>query len=174
MEDKQWIRKLKKGDNESINLLFDKYYDQVYGYCYRHVTHRETAQDLTQEVFLRVFRRIEDYREYGKFENYLYVVASNLCKDFYKKTKILALEEIEQEVEELGFARTEQAIGVQQALEKLPYLERELIYLRYYQELRIKDIAKIVNLTVSTAKYHLKRGQEQLAEYLREEREDVI
>ena len=174
MEDKKWIQKLKKGDNEGINLLFDKYYDKVYGYCYRHINHRETAQDLTQEVFLRVFRRIEDYRDYGKFENYLYVVAGNLCKDHYKRRKMLTLEEIEQQVEEQGFIRTEQAIGVQQALNQLPSLEREIVYLRYYQELKIKDIAKIVNLTISTTTYHLKQGQKKMADYLKEEKEDDI
>lgn len=162
MEDTRFIKQLKKGDQEGINFLFDKYYDRVYGYCYRHVTHRETAQDLTQEVFLRVFRHIEDYRHYGKFENYLYVIAGNLCKDFYKKRRFYSLEDMELQVEEEGFEKSESALVVKEALERLPELEREIIYLRFYQDRKIKDIAKILNLKLSTVKYHLKKGQDLL------------
>lgn len=167
MENTGVWRRLKKGDREGIGRLFDQYYDKVYGYCYRHVTQRETAQDLTQEVFLRVFKHIEDYRHYGKFENYLYVIAGNLCRDFYKKNKPLELYREAKTVEE-GFSQSEQAIVVKEALDRLPELEREIIYLRFYQDRKIKDIAKILDLNLSTVKYHLKKGQELLAEYLQE------
>lgn len=162
VEDTRFIKQFEKGDKEGINALFDKYYDRVYGYCYRHVTHRENAQDLTQEVFLRVFKHIGDYRHYGKFENYLYVVAGNLCRDFYKKKKFYSLEDLELQAEEEGFVKAEQTLAVKEVLDRLPELEREIIYLRYYQDRKIMDIAKILNLKLSTVKYHLKRGQELL------------
>lgn len=171
VENNRLIRKLKMGNKESVNRVFEQYYDKVYGYCYRHVTHRETAQDLTQEVFLRVFRHIEDYRHYGKFENYLYVIAGNLCKDFYKKNKFLPLDEMELQIEETGFLQSEQALVVKEALDRLPELEREIIYLRFYQDRKIKDIAKIRNLKLSTTKYHLKKGQELLLKYLQNDYE---
>ena len=117
MEDTRFIKQLKKGDKEGINSLFDKYYDRVCGYCYRRVTHREAAQDITQEVFLRVFKHIEDYRHYGKFENYLYVVAGNLCKDFYKKKKFYPLDDLELQTEENGFAKIEQVLVIKDALD---------------------------------------------------------
>ncbi len=171
MENNRLIRKLKMGDKKSVNLVFEQYYDKVYGFCYRHVTHKETAEDLTQEVFLRVLKHIEDYRHYGKFENYLYVIAGNLCRDFYKKNKNLPLCEMELPVEETGFIQSEQALVVKEALDRLPELEREIIYLRFYQDRKIKDIAKIRNLKLSTTKYHLKRGQELLLEYLQNDHE---
>lgn len=166
VEDSRFIKQLKKGDKEGINSLFDNYYDRAYGYCYRRVTHREAAQDITQEVFLRVFKHIEDYRHYGKFENYLYVVAGNLCKDFYKKKKFYPLDDLELQAEGEEFIKLEQAIVVKEALDKLPELEREIIYLRFYQDRKIKDISKILDLKLSTVKYHLKRAQELLTEYL--------
>lgn len=166
MEENTLVRKLKKGDRDSLNDLFDRYYDKIYGYCYRHVNHRENAQDLTQEVFLRVCRHISDYRHYGKFENYLYVIAGNLCKDYYKKKKMLSFEEIVTEKMEPGFAKAEDEIVVTEALKKLPELEREIVLLRYYQELKIKDIAVILDMKVSTTKYHLKCAQEMLGSWL--------
>ncbi|MDE6434396.1 MAG: RNA polymerase sigma factor [Lachnospiraceae bacterium] len=171
MDEKALIRKLKKGDSESLNRIFDAYYDKVYGYCYRHLNHRENAQDMTQEVFLRVCRNISDYRHYGKFENYLYVIAANLLKDHYRKKQLLPLEDIVIKETEPGFARAENTLIVTEALRKLPEQEREIIVLRYYQELKIKDIARILDLKLSTTKYHLKRAQEMLGELL-EENED--
>ncbi len=173
MDEKALLRKLKKGDTESLNQIFDAYYDKVYGYCYRHVNHRENAQDITQEVFLRVCRNISGYRHYGKFENYLYVVAGNLLKDYYRKRHLLPLDDIVIENAEPGFDRAENAVIVTEALKRLPEQEREILLLRYYQELKIKDIARVLGLKLSTAKYHLKRAQEMLGELL-EEKDDRI
>lgn len=170
MSDGSDIRKAQSGDVESMNRLFDRYYDAVYSYCYRHVKHKETAQDLTQEVFLRVCRTMGDYRHYGKFENFLYVIAGNLCKDYYKKCVVYSLDELEVPKTETGFARSEDQIVMEQAITALPELEREIVYLRFYQDLKIKDIAKILDLGLSTTKYHLKKAQEQLAQELAEGR----
>lgn len=170
MNDSLDIRKAQKGDTESMNRLFDRYYDAVYSYCYRHVKHRETAQDLTQEVFLRVCRTLGDYRHYGKFENFLYVIARNLCKDYYKKRVVYSLDEMEVPKTETGFARSEDQIVMERAIAALTELEQEIIYLRFYQDLKIKDIAKILDLGLSTTKYHLKKAQEQLAHELAEGR----
>lgn len=170
MSDGSDIRKAQSGDVESMNRLFDRYYDAVYSYCYRHVKHKETAQDLTQEVFLRVCRTMGDYRHYGKFENFLYVIAGNLCKDYYKKRVVYSLDELEVPKTETGFARSEDQIVMEQAITALPELEREIVYLRFYQDLKIKDIAKILDLGLSTTKYHLKKAQEQLAQELAEGR----
>lgn len=161
-------RKLKNGDKEGLYIAFDAYYDKIYGYCYRHVNHRETAQDITQEVFLRVLLHLENYRHYGKFENYLYVIAGNLCRDYYRKRRVLSLEDLELQKEESGFARTEEQLVVGQALKKLSEQEREIILLRFYQDLKIKDIAKILGLKLSTVKYHLKRAQERLEDELKD------
>ena len=170
MSDGSDIRKAQSGDVESMNRLFDRYYDAVYSYCYRHVKHKETAQDLTQEVFLRVCRTMGDYRHYGKFENFLYVIAGNLCKDYYKKRVVYSLDELEVPKTETGFARSEDQIVMEQAITALPELEREIVYLRFYHDLKIKDIAKILDLGLSTTKYHLKKAQEQLAQELAEGR----
>ena len=159
-------KKIKNGDKEGLYIAFDAYYDRIYGYCYRHVNHRETAQDLTQEVFLRVLLHLEKYRHYGKFENYLYVIARNLCRDYYRKRHVLSLEDLELQEEERGFTRTEEQLVIEQALKKLSEQEREIILLRFYQDLKIKDIAKILGLKLSTVKYHLKRAQERLEDEL--------
>lgn len=161
-------KKLKNGDKKGVYLAFDQYYDKVYGYCYRHVNHRETAQDLTQEVFLRVLLHLENYRHYGKFENYLYVIAGNLCRDYYRKNRLLPVEDMEIKEQEQGFIKAEEQLVIEQALKKLSVQEQEIILLRFYQDLKIKDIARVLGLKLSTVKYHLKRAQEQLKDELKD------
>ena len=164
-------KKLKKGDKEGIRLAFDLYYDKIYGYVYRHVNHRETAQDITSEVFLRMLEHLDNYRNYGRLENYLYVIAGNLCRDYYRKKRPLFLDEMEILSDEPGFTRTEEALMVKEGLKKLSEREREIIILRYYQELKIKDIAKITGLNLSTVKYHLGQGRIRLEKWLKGEGE---
>lgn len=161
------VKKAKKGDIDSLNRLFEQYYDVIYRYCYRHVRHKEAAQDITQEVFLRVCRHFSDYRHYGKFENYLYVIARNLCKDYFKRPVEYSLEDTELPLNTSDFSRIENRICIQQAMDRLPELEREIIYLRFDEDLKIKDIAKILGLQLSTTKYHLKKAQSLLQQEIR-------
>lgn len=85
MNDSRIIAQIKTGKKELFDTLIEKYYNSVYCYCYRHVDNQMTAQDLTQDVFVTVIKNISNYKHYGKFENYLYVIARNRCKDFGRK-----------------------------------------------------------------------------------------
>lgn len=169
MEDNRLIQEMKKGDSEAFGVLFDKYYDKVYRYCYRRLTDREFAEDMTQEVFLRVLKSIGSYRHYGKFENYLYVIAKNLIKDSYGKREILPIEDVECAVEETGFDGIEKYILLSKALAKIPEREREILLLRYDADLKIKDIARVMGMNLSTTKYHLKKGIQMLKELIAED-----
>ena len=62
-------------------------YGDIYKYCFRHLNRKGEAEDMTQEVFLRFLTHREQYREYGKIKNYLYVIAGNAVKDYWKSTE---------------------------------------------------------------------------------------
>ena len=76
------------------------------------------------------YENIEIYENKGKFQNYLYVIAGNACKDYFKKKKIYSLEEVPEFGNENTILETENKILVQQALESLTMEEREIIILR--------------------------------------------
>lgn len=168
MEDTAIIKKIQQGKIELFDQLIEKYYQKIYSYCYRYVEHRETAQDLTQDVFLKVVDKIGKYGHYGKFENYLYVVAHNKCMDYFKKQKPVYMEEIEIEETSHMAEQVEHEVTVQSALAKLSEVEREVVLLRFYQDLKFKDIAKIMNATVSATKYRLNAAMKKLREILEE------
>lgn len=169
MEDAKIIEQIRDGKPQLFDELIKKYYGNIYCYCYRHVSNKQVSEDLTQDVFIKVIKSIDRYKHYGKFENYLYVIARNICKDFYKKKKDVYLEEIKIQSEENQILLTEDKVFIQQALQTLPEVEREVMILRYYHDLKFKDIAKIMRCTVSITKYRLNRAEKKLSRWSKEE-----
>ncbi|CBZ02470.1 RNA polymerase subunit sigma [Clostridium botulinum A2B3 87] len=167
MEDSKLIVEIKNGKIHLFDELIKRYYGKVYYYCYRHLNNKEAAQDLTQEVFMKVIKTIGGYKHYGKFENYLYVVAGNACKDFYKKESKYILKEVEDGSSEEEISKLENKVIIEEALNKLSDNQREIIILRFYQDLKIKDIAKIMNSGISITKYRLKKAIKLISESMK-------
>ena len=126
------------GDEDACEKLVKKYYSSIYQYCLLHIYDPYEAEDLTQEVFTRFFSNLYRYKEYGKVKNYLYTIAGNTVKNYYKKKKDIPSEELlESEesgknyVEELGVRLT-----IEQAVRKLPEEIRETAVLYFFQELK--------------------------------------
>ena len=87
------IQKMKHGDENAFDVFVHKYYKKILDYCVYHCMDKLYAEDLTQETFVRFFAKLSDYRYRGKTINYLYTIAGNLCKDYFKKTKDSMLDE---------------------------------------------------------------------------------
>lgn len=163
-------------DEENKDRLIRENYADIYVYCFRHLGHRETAEDITQETFLRFLRNMERYREYGKIKNYLYVIAGNVIRDHYRKTKELPVEkEMYTEGKSMPDMDVEHAaerVEIREALAAVESPDREIIILRYYQELKIKDIAAVMNMPASTVRYRLKTAEKELKRRLEKEAEN--
>ena len=137
-------------------------------YCHLHLRDKSYAEDATQEVFARFFRTLNRYRHYGKAQNYLYVIAGNICRDFCRKPQEASIEELPDE----PISETEPLdlrLDVHGALEKLPPELREVTILFFFQGLKQNEIAKILNISLPLVKYRIRRGKELLADYLGKE-----
>ena len=144
-----------------LEKIIRKYYDEIFRYCYHHVASRAMAEDLCQDTFVSFIEHYGEYRHEGKTKNYLYTIAKNKCKDYYKKKTPLIMEEVpEQEVVQ----SIEESIVIRQMVMNLPEELREAVVLRYFQNLRYKDIAAILKVSSSLVKYRVKKGLEMLSE----------
>ena len=144
-----------------LEKIIRKYYDEIFRYCYHHVASRAMAEDLCQDTFVSFIEHYEEYRDIGKTRNYLYTIAKNKCRDYYKKKTPLYMEELpELEAAE----RIEETVVIRQMVMSLPEEFREAVMLRYFQNLRYKDIAVILKISPSLAKYRVKKGLELLSE----------
>lgn len=143
----------------------EEQYDRIYRYCYRKLQNRQAAEDATQEAFLS-FLENGTYREMGRELSYLYTIARNKCADYYRKKELLALPELlgetEDPAEKLAVSHT-----LCRALERLTEDERELIFLRYVDEVPVGVLAKLTGVSRFAVRRSLKRILEKLEIILR-------
>lgn len=87
IEDYFLIKKIKKGNTEAWEKLVRKYYQQIFAFCVRRCFgNRLLASDLTQDIFLKLVENIDSYKFTGKFNNYLFTIAINTCRNNSKKS----------------------------------------------------------------------------------------
>ncbi|MDE6759436.1 MAG: RNA polymerase sigma factor [Lachnospiraceae bacterium] len=127
-----------------MSIDLEEQYDRVYRYCYYKLRHTQLAEDITQEAFLRYFesRGIENT---GRPLAFLYTVARNLCIDEYRKRKPLELSD-NLPGEDMESALLDSVI-LRQALHEPTEYERELVLLRYVNEVPVSDLANFYGIS---------------------------
>lgn len=144
---------------------YEAQYDKIYRYCYFKLNNAAVAEDITQETFLR-FLESSTYKERGRELNYLYTIARNLCIDESRKR---VLDELTEEVSEEGpEERVIENVVIKQALEKLSSKERELVLLRYINEVPVKVLCELRGCS----RFAIMRQMKQVLKKLRENLEE--
>ena len=133
-----------EGGERQKSMDIEEQYDKIFRFCYYRVHNTDTAQDLTQETFLRFMN--SDYKERGEQIRYLYTIARNLCIDESRKSQMVELPE-DYSDEGNGADDLIRKIEVNQALDKMPEEDRELLILRYMNEVPLSDICKIMGIS---------------------------
>ncbi len=205
------IRRMRDGDDDAIEEFVRKYYPAVLRYCLLRIGDAGDAADAVQETFERFFRNFARYRHYGKAVNYLYVIAGNLCRDYYRNRREIAAGDAEEVLRfrsqgngpgesGLGSDETrassqlkaaaggsENAVGeswtgtghpdaelrmdLQSAFAALSPELREAAILFFCQELKQREIARILGIGLPLVKYRIRKAREQLQEMLEEVRQ---
>ena len=127
----------------------EEQYDKIYRYCYFKVQSKESAEDITQEAFLR-FLGSKEYSESGKGLRYLYTIARNLCIDEYRKLQAETVDSEELEERLLSQGHEEAVVdrlALRQALDGLSEEDRELILLRYVNEVPVATLANLFGMS---------------------------
>lgn len=161
MREKEKLKRITY-DSDALEQLIREHYPDIYRYCCCHVKNRTDAEDITQEVFLKFLSSLERYAEYGKIKNYLYVIARNQILDYGKRQKIRLIEALPENMadnEAMQGCDLDERLQLSDAVADLEEFERELIILRYYQDLTIKEIAMITGKAPSTVRYTLKKAE---------------
>lgn len=148
-----------------MGLDIDQHYDKIYNYCYFRLQDRNLAEDITQETFLRFFAS-ETYRDTGRALQYLYTVARNLCTDERRRPKS---EELSKEIIFDNEDKLVTNLDLKDAMGRLTEDERELIVLRYVNEVPISVMCKLYGMSRFAMYRKIQVILKKLQRYMRKE-----
>ena len=166
------IMRIKQGERELLEVLAKRYYQDIFRFCWYRAGSEEAAWECTQETFLRMIRFLGGYKDRNRFKAWLLAIAVNVCADYFRGRAAVfedegLLEEMPSEPAEGNqFHRVEERDRVMKALSCLPQYQRETVILRFYYDLKVREIAKITGVGIPTAKSRLRQGMEKLREIL--------
>lgn len=165
--DESLVEMFANGNNQAFDILLERHKDRVYNYILLIVRNREMAEDIFQETFMRAIMTIKQgrYMENGKFSSWICRIAHNQIIDIYRRErneKTISNEEYEEqdlfndaklceENIEDKMVREQVLQDVNNLMLHLPDEQREVVYMRYYQDLSFKEIADITGVSINTA-----------------------
>ncbi len=174
MQEKQLLARAQAGDAAALEELVKLYYPQILHYCRWHLPDAQLAQDAAQETFLRAVHWLDACGGFsGQFRPFLYKIARNLCVDCCRAAQkdgppLEALPE-EPAYQEAGFAQTEEELSLRALTARLEPELRELVLLRFAQQLKLREIAQITGLPMRTVQSRLRAALKQLKQQLERE-----
>ncbi|HEX9622701.1 MAG TPA: RNA polymerase sigma factor [Polyangiaceae bacterium] len=152
------------GDLSAFRELFARYAPILLRLLLRDLRVREEAQDLLQQVFLQLHRARRDYDPDRRVKPWLYTIALNLKREYFrfqKRRPTTSLEDtVRAEPVDTSFdpERADEARRVRRALGTLPPEQREVIELHWFEGLSFPEVAECLGITVSAAKVRAHRG----------------
>ncbi len=155
-----------QGNNEAFDILLNRYKDRLYAYIYYTVRNEELAEDIFQETFTKAIVTIQQgrYNENGKFPAWLTRIAHNHIIDCFRQEKQENLVSCDEEERNLlnnirlseGTVESEivnhQILSdVRRLIKHLPDEQREVVHMRFYQDLSFKEIAEMTGVSINTS-----------------------
>lgn len=168
-----------KQDPEAFAKLYDLYARRIYRFIFFKVANHEEAEDITSEVFLKAWHYLNEKKKIESFSGLLYKLARNCIIDLYRsktrQTEVLSMDDINSKVDINDDGKWKEALGdkletqkIIQCLQKLKQEYREVVTLRYVEELEIGEIAEIMGKGNIAVRVTLHRGLRKLKELLKE------
>ncbi len=164
--DEELARQLQQGNDVAFETLVHRYHGPIFGYIYRQLRGSSEVEDLVQKTFMQVYTRIDLYEFPRPFKPWLYRIALNLCRDYWrsKERQLLILDQdppSEQKGDSI-FVRMQTRNDLVAALHSLEPGYREVLVLRFFQDLKIREIADVLGIPAGTVKWRLFQALRQM------------
>lgn len=170
------IKEAISGNRMSFAVLINRYKNKIFNLCYRMTGNYQDAEDISQEAFLRAWSGLNKFRIAQKFQNWLFTIAINLCRNKLKRDKIIKFISIDKKIytedDEILFEiadknptieemllREEEKKRINYLVHSLPDRYRPTFLLRYVEGLSYKEISEIMGLPIGTVEVQLFRAK---------------
>jgi len=178
------IALLRKGDPDAVSELIGRYQHRLYRFLVRLVQDPATAEDLFQQTWIRLMEKIGSYDARRNFEAWLFAIARNLAIDHLRRRREISLDEVDDSgqapMDRLtagGRDALEQLLDFERgvmlaaAIAELLAIHREVLTLRFEEDMKLEQIAEVAAIPLSTVKSRLHRALESLRARLEKGRE---
>ena len=177
LSDEELMKALSKGDQRAFDELYKRFYAQLLGYFKNMLWgDREKAEDMVHDIFAKIIKNPDYFDTNRSFRTWLFSVASNMCKNEYKKQAVrkntsTGVEDYRSISSSTNVLAEVQDIQFQQAFEenlaKMDEKHREVFALRHLEGLSMKEIAEVMEINEGTLKSRLFYATKFLAEKLK-------
>lgn len=172
-QDKVLLIQASQGDANSFGTLFDKYHAKIYRFIFFKISSKEIAEDLASQTFLKCWEHLSAGNKVDKFQAWLYRIARNLIIDYFRSREKEELPLIYQENSEIEEIKVDPGQNLtREELEKIIFNlkseAREIILLRYIEDLSIKEISKIVDKSAVNVRVIIHRAIKELQEFIQQ------
>ncbi|MCL2290704.1 MAG: sigma-70 family RNA polymerase sigma factor [Bacteroidetes bacterium] len=165
LSDNELITRYVAGDEGALKQLISRHQKKVFSYILMSVKNRELAEDIFQDTFIKVINTLksDNYKEEGKFLQWVMRIANNLKIDYYRKVQRMPVFESNSDFNIFDVLNgtdpsveqkiiTEQIYSdVKNLVQYLPEEQREVLEMRIYDDVSFKDIAEITGVSINTA-----------------------
>ncbi len=166
LTDEELVGLYVNGENEAFDVLLIRHKSKVFSYIYHSVKDRDLANDLFQETFIKAITTIRQgrYTEKGKFIAWITRIAHNLIIDYFRRERnenTISNEEsgvdlfnnsklCEESIED-NIVREQVFIDIAKLIDHLPENQKEVLKMRYFEDLSFKEIADNTGVSINTA-----------------------
>ncbi len=167
MTDEQLALSYASGNNQAFDLLLSRNQSKLFSYILFVVHEQDLANDIFQETFVKVITKLQEgkYVCSGKFSAWIMRIAHNVIMDWYRDVKIQNIVDTQDnnDLSNLSLDRNfdpniedqyvnEQVLSdVKKIMNLLPPIQREIVFMRFYQEMSFKEIAETTGVSINTA-----------------------
>lgn len=177
MDDELLVERILAGDDEALQLLYERYFQPLFQYAYVQTGDYHHAEEVTQDIFCKMARNLAKFEGKSSFRTWLFAIGRHAVIDFQRKRK----QDIPMEKEKVEYFREQYhsankqvsespfADQVMSYLKKLPNDYRQVIYLRFVKGFSIADTAEVMSKTTIAVKSLQHRARNRLLQLIQSE-----
>lgn len=155
------------GNNDAFDILLSRNQSKLFSYIFFVVHDEDKANDIFQDTFIKIIVKLKNgiYEPTGSFSAWCIRIAHNVIMDSYRGTKSdriveptedndlsnLRMESVQDKNIESEYVSRQIMKDVKKIMNNLPAPQREVVYMRYYQQMSFKEIADVTNVSINTA-----------------------
>lgn len=163
------VKRSIRGNAECYEILLKKYKNYLYKISYSYVGNESDALDIVQECVCKAWLNIKKLKKYSSFKSWIAKILINCAYDYCKNKEFPSLKSIDSFEPECNFTcDVDEKIDIDNTIHLLKYEYKTVIILKYFDNLTIDEIAKVMNISSNTVKTYLRRAKIAMKDILRE------